>query len=75
MQSMPHMYIFQMQLMRSQGGEHVHGPHCQHNHNHQHGHHGHDHSHGHGHAHHGHSHDHQHSGVNPSAEDIRKVRV
>jgi hypothetical protein len=63
MQSMPHMYIFQMQMMGRAdgggGGGHVHGPNCQH---------GHDHGHAHGHGAHESS-----SGVNPSQEDIRKV--
>lgn len=74
MQSMPHMYVFQMQMMRAQqmsAGGHTHGPNCQHDHNHHHhDQHSHDHSHGHD---HGHGHPHSSSGANPSAEDIRKV--
>lgn len=82
MQSMPHLFILQMQMMRSQqmsGGGHVHGPNCQHNHNHQHHQHGHNHNHNHDHSHdhdHSHSHHGHHSpGVNPSAEDIKKVYI
>ena len=53
MHSMPHMYVFQMQMMQQQHGGHQHGPHCQHDHSHAHGggHSHHDHSHGHSHNH------------------------
>lgn len=78
MQPMPHMFVFQMQMMRAQqmsnGNGHVHGPNCQHNHNHNHDHHGHNHGHGHDHNHNHHHHQpHHSSGINPSAEDIKKV--
>ena len=50
MHSMPHMYVFQMQMMQHQHGGHQHGPHCQHDHSHAHAA-AHDHSHGHHHSH------------------------
>jgi hypothetical protein len=57
MHNMPHLYVFQMQMMQQQQGGHQHGPNCKHNHSHDHGHvpsHGgqgvHDHGHGHDHG-------------------------